>query len=82
MKTYQWPLTIRVYWLSPNASWLNRIEICFSIMQWKLLQPNHFTSLEALLEAIKAFIAYYNETAEPIRWSYTVGKLEQKLGAN
>jgi len=29
-----------------------------------------------------AFIAYYNQTAKPFQWSYTVEKLEQKLGAN
>jgi len=29
-----------------------------------------------------AFIAYYNQTAKPIQWSYTVEKLEQKLGMN
>jgi hypothetical protein len=29
-----------------------------------------------------AFIAYYNQIAKPIQWSYTVEKLEQKLGAN
>jgi transposase len=82
IEAHQWPLTIHVYWLPPNASWLNQIEIWFSILQRKLLQPNHFANLEALIEAIVAFIAYYNETAKPIRWSYTVEKLEQKLGAN
>ena len=78
----QWPLSIQVYWLPKNASWLDQIEIWFSILQRKLLQPNHFRSLEALAEAIMAFIAYYNQTAKPIQWSYTVEKLEQKLGTN
>ena len=77
-----WALSIQVYWLPVNASWLDQIEIWFSILQRKLLQPNHFESLEALKQAILDFIAYYNQTAKPIQWSYTVEKLEQKLGAN
>ena len=40
-----------------------------------------FPSLEGLAEAIGAFIAYYNETAKPIRWSYTVERVEHKLGS-
>ncbi len=78
----RWPLTIEVYWLPKNASWLNQIEIWFSTLQRKLLQPNYFESLKALSRAIMAFIAYYNESCKPIQWSYTVEKLEQKLGAN
>ena len=79
VKAHEGLLRIQVYWLPPRASWLNQIEIWFSILQRKRLQPNHFPSLEGLAEAIEAFIAYYNETAKPIRWSYTVEKLEHKL---
>jgi transposase len=75
-------LTIEVYWLPKNSSWLNQIEIWFSILQRKLLQSNHFESLQALKQTIWTFIAYYNRTAQLIRWSYTVEKLEQKLEAN
>jgi hypothetical protein len=77
-----WVLDIQVYWLPTNASWLDQIEIWFSILQRKLLQPNHFERLGSLRQDILAFIAYYNQTAKPIQWSYTVEKLEQKLGAN
>jgi hypothetical protein len=75
-----WPLTIEVVWLPTNASWLDQIEIWFSVLQRKLLQPNHFISLEELAEAILTFISCQNQTAKPIRWTYTVEKLEQKLG--
>jgi transposase len=75
-----WPLTIDVVWLPTNASWLDQIEIWFSVLQRKLLQPNHFKSLEELAEAILTFISCQNQTAKPIRWTYTVEKLEQKLG--
>jgi hypothetical protein len=75
-----WGLSFQVYWLPPNASWLDQIEIWFSILQRKLLQPNHFVSVAALEQAIAQFIRRYNQTAKPIKWSYTVEKLEQKLG--
>ena len=77
-----WALNIQVYWLPKNASWLDQIEIWFSILQRKLLQPNHFETLDDLKQAILDFIAYYNRTAKAIQWSYTVEKLEEKLGTN
>jgi hypothetical protein len=72
-------LTIQLYWLPTNASWLDQIEIWFSLLQRKLLQPNHFTSLDELQQAILDFIAHYNQTAKPLKWSYTVEQLERKL---
>lgn len=72
-------LTFEVFWLPPNASWLDQIEIWFSILQRKRLQPNHFASTQELEQAIADFIAYSNQTAKPIKWTYTVEKLEQKL---
>ena len=78
----QWPLAIQIYWLPKNASWLDQIEIWFSILQRKLLNPNHFDSLEALRTALELFIAFHNRSAKPINWSYTVEKLEHKLGSN
>jgi len=78
----RWGLTVQVYWLPTNASWLDQIEIWFSVLQRKLLQPNHFTSTDDLDQAIMNFIAYGNQVAKPIRWSYTIDKLERKLGMN
>ncbi len=72
-------LTIQLYWLPPNASWLDQIEIWFSMLQRKLLQPNHFISLDELERAIADYIRYYNQTAKSLEWSYTVEKLERKL---
>jgi len=72
-------LTMQLYWLPTNASWLDQIEIWFSLLQRKLLQPNHFTSLDELERAIQDFIAHYNQTAKPLKWSYTVEQLEHKL---
>jgi transposase len=77
IESHGWALNIQVYWLPTNASWLDQIEIWFSILQRKLLQPNHFERLGSLRQHILAFIAYYNQTAKPIQWSYTVEKLEK-----
>jgi DDE superfamily endonuclease len=43
--TLEGKLTVQLYWLPTNASWLDQIEIWFSLLQRKLLQPKHFTSL-------------------------------------
>jgi transposase len=72
-------LTMQLYWLPTNASWLDQIEIWFSLLQRKLLQPNHFTSRSELEQAIHDFIGHYNQTAKPLKWSYTVEQLEHKL---
>ena len=75
-------LTMQLYWLPTNASWLDQIEIWFSILQRKLLQPNHFYNLNELKLAISDFIARYNQTAQPLKWSYTVEQLEHKLSTH
>ena len=72
-------LTFHVFWLPPNASWLDQIELWFSILQRMPLQPNHFESLQELKQAITDFIGYYNQKAKPIKWTYTIEKLEKKL---
>jgi transposase len=81
-QAYSGQLSLPVAWLPTNASWLDQIEIWFSILQRKLLQPNHFLSADQLEQAISEFIAYHNQMAKPINWSYTVEKLEQKQGVH
>ncbi len=71
--------TFQVFWLPANASWLDQIEIGFSLFQRQLLPPNHFPSTADLEQAIADFIADSNQTAKPITWTYTVEKLERKL---
>ena len=81
-KQRAWPFQVQVYWLPKNASWLDQIEIWFSILQSQLLRPNHFDSLPHLEQTILAFIDHYNRSARPIHWTYTVEKLQLKLGIN
>lgn len=81
-KLHTWAFTVEVLWLPTNASWLDQIEIWFSVLQRKLLQPNDFASTQALATAIADFIEADNRSPMPINWSYTVEKLEHKLGIN
>jgi hypothetical protein len=78
----QWPFTIEVVWLPTYASWLDQIEIWFSILQRKVLTPNHFANLDLLSQRILGFIAHYDRAPKPMRWSYTVDKLSAKFGTN
>ena len=62
-----------------HASWLNQIEIYFSILQRKALVPNDFRSLEALKERILGFQFYYEEIAKPFEWKFTRNDLNLLL---
>lgn len=54
-----------------HSSWLNQIEIWFSILARKVILCSHFSSTENLESKIKAFIKYFNETmAKPFRWTF------------
>jgi hypothetical protein len=67
-----------------HASWLNQIEIYFSIVQRKVLTPNDFTSLAAVAERLLAFERYYETLAHPFEWTFTrrdLNKLLQKMTA-
>jgi transposase len=61
------------------ASWLNQIEIYFSIIQRKVLKPNDYTSLEELAEAIRAFGRRYSTLSKPFAWCFTRQDLERRL---
>jgi hypothetical protein len=65
-----------------HASWLNQVEIYFSIVQRKVLSPNDFPSLEALAERLLDFQYYWESAAQPFEWKFTrqdLAKLLAKL---
>ncbi len=62
-----------------HASWLNQVEIIFSIIQKKVVSPNDFSSLEKLSETLLAFVDRYNKTAKPFSWKYTADDLKDLL---
>ena len=54
-----------------HASWLNQIEIYFSIIQRKVLTPNDFPSLQAVAERLANFERYFESFAHPFEWKFT-----------
>jgi hypothetical protein len=74
----RWPNLILVH--TPlHASWLNQIEIYFSIVQRKVLTPNDFASLATVARRLNEFEHLYNEIAEPFGWNFTREKLHAWL---
>jgi hypothetical protein len=57
--------------LPVHASWLNQVEIYFSVVQRKVLTPNDFPSLEAVAKRLIEFQAYYEQIAKPFEWKFT-----------
>ena len=66
----RWPNLILVH-LPVHASWLNQIEIVFSILQRKVLRPNTAESLFDLEDTILAFQERYQQHATLFQWKYT-----------
>jgi hypothetical protein len=54
-----------------HASWLNQIEIYFSVLERKALRPNDFPSLAALAHRILSFQRRYQTIARPFEWRFT-----------
>ena len=74
----QWPNAILVH--TPNhASWLNQVEIYFSIVQRKVLRPNDFSSLADLEQRLLAFQIHYERMASPFKWTFTRTDLQALL---
>ena len=62
---------IRFVYTPKHCSWLNQIEIWFSILYRRVLKRGHFTSKGALRQRLLDFIDYFNETlAKPFKWTY------------
>lgn len=67
--------------LPTHSSWLNQIEIFFSIVQRKVLTPLDVTAAETLTQRLLAFQDYYQETAKPFSWKFTATDLKDRLDA-
>jgi hypothetical protein len=74
----KWPNAILVH-TPVHASWLNQIEIYFSIVQRKVLTPNDFCSLAELEDRLLAFQHHYERTASPFKWTFTRRDLHDLL---
>src|SRR2546429_3933110 len=65
----QGPPNVRFHFTPTSASWLNQVEVWFSILQGQSLSGASFTSLKQLQEHIDAYINAYNDKAEPFVWT-------------
>ncbi len=65
-----WP-NARLVHLPVHASWLNQIEIVFSVIQRKVIKPADFADLAALADRLERFEDRYNRTARPFDWHFT-----------
>jgi hypothetical protein len=62
-----------------HASWLNQVEIYFSVLQRKVLTPNDFESLDELKNRILDFQTEYETAAKPFEWKFTREDLKELL---
>jgi hypothetical protein len=65
--------------LPVHASWLNQIELFFSIVQRKALTRNDFASLDDLGARLLAFGEHYRQVARPFEWTFTRHDLDHVL---
>ncbi len=74
----QFPNAVMVH-TPVHASWLNQVEIFFSIIQRKVLSPNDFTDTDAITRRLTNFETRYNQTATPFKWKFTTTDLRDFL---
>ena len=60
---------VKFHFTPTSASWLNQVEVWFSILQGQSLSGASFTSLKQLEQHIDAYITAYNDRAEPFVWT-------------
>ncbi len=76
--TEAWPTAAMVH--TPiHASWVNQVEIYFSIVQRKVVTPNDFYDLDDVEARLTAFQDLYNFAARPFNWRYTKADLDTTL---
>src|SRR5215210_2914214 len=61
---------VHLHFTPTHASWLNQVELFFSILQRRLLRRGEFDSVDELADRVIAFIKDYNRRAQPFRWTY------------
>jgi len=79
--TKDWPNAHLVH-LPIHASWLNQVEIYFSVIQRKVLDPNNVADLDELQQCLLDFQRLYQKAAKPFEWKFTrqdLAKLFQRV---
>ena len=70
---------LRLIHLPIHASWLNQVELYFSIVQRKALTPNNFASPDELADRLLRFGDHYRQIAKPFDWTFTRSQLDAVL---
>jgi transposase len=70
---------LRLIHLPVHASWLNQVEIYFSIVQRKVLTPSDFVDLAEVEQRLLGFQRRYRQTAQPFDWRFTRSDLDRLL---
>lgn len=73
-----WP-TLCLIHLPVRASWLNQVEIYFSVVQRKVVSPNDFHTLDEVKSRLLDFQQYYEQIATPFEWKFTKNDLNALL---
>ncbi len=71
--------TTRLVQLPIHASWLNQVEIYFSIVHRKVLTPNDFTDPDQVQSRLLAFERRYEQATVPFQWKYTRSHLAKLM---
>ena len=74
----RWP-KLRLIHLPVHASWLNQVEIYFSVVQRKVVSPNDFHTLDEVEARLLDFQHYYEQIATPFEWKFTKDDLNALL---
>jgi transposase len=74
----EWP-TLKLIHLPIHASWLNQVEIYFSVVQRKVVNPNDFFDAAAIAARLAAFEDRYNAVSNPFDWTFTRDDLQDLL---
>jgi transposase len=64
-----------VHFTPPHASWVNQVELFFSILQRKVIKNGNFTSRDDLITKMLTYIADYDQKAKPFKWTYAADPL-------
>ena len=75
---HRWP-TLRLIHLPTHASWLNQVEIYFSVVQRKVVAPNDFHCLDETQARLMAFQQQHQQIATPFEWKFTTDDLTALL---
>ena len=74
----RWPTCVLVH-TPVHASWLNQVEVVFSVVQRKVVSPNDFHDLAQIETRLNAFEIRYNSSASPFDWKFTANDLNDLL---